>query len=139
MPFDLPKCDICEQKDAQLTCVKCEINICKICDEKHHSKGKLKEHQRDPYTGTTSRFCTIKGHEKQTLALFCQTCSKLICGTCVVSEHKVHTWLGVEVATENAKNILKNAIKPLQENITGAQDEIKKISRRNQSKRNKNK
>jgi len=126
MPLDLPKCDICEQNDVQITCIRCENNFCKVCDEKHHSKGKLKEHQRDNYSGLgVSRFCTIRGHEKQLLSLFCQTCSKLICGMCVVGDHKPHTWVLPEVAAEHAKGALRSAIVPLQEKIRKVDAEIK--------------
>jgi len=126
MPLDLPKCDVCEQNDVHVTCIKCDSNFCKTCDEKHHSKGKFKEHQRDVYSGLMpSRFCTTKSHEKQQLNLFCQTCSKLICGFCVVGDHKSHTCEPAEVASEKAKGILKNAIVPLQEIIKESEIEIK--------------
>jgi len=116
----------CEKKDVHTTCIKCDLNFCTSCDEKHHSSGKLKDHQRDIYSGLTpSRFCTIKGHEKQPLPIFCQSCSKLICGICVLGEHKAHTCVLAEVAAENAKGILKNAIVPLQETITRAEAVIK--------------
>jgi len=126
MPLDLPKCDICEQNDVEIHCLKCDANFCKICDEKTH-KGKFKDHQRDIYSGvvTPSQFCSIKGHEKQTLPLFCQTCSKLICGLCVVEDHKAHTYVKAEIAAENAKGILRDAIIPLQETIKKSEIEIK--------------
>jgi len=125
--LDIPKCEICEQHDVQITCINCGVNFCKACDEQQHSKGKFKEHQRQEYSGLIpSRFCTIKGHEQQPLALFCQTCSKLICGLCVVDDHKTHTYVRAEVATENAKEILKDSIVPLQATITEAETEIKK-------------
>jgi len=123
--LDLPKCDVCEEHDVQITCIMCNLNFCKSCDEKHHSKGKLKTHQRDIYSGLTpSRFCVSKGHEKQTLSLFCQVCSKLICGFCV-GDHKAHTYVGAEVAAANAKEVLKDSIVPLQDSITKAQVDVK--------------
>jgi len=128
MPLDLPKCDVCEKNDIQVvTCIKCDLNFCKTCDQKHHSTGKLKEHKREIYSGVDlpSRFCIMKSHEKQPLALFCENCSKLICGLCSIEEHKTHTCVRAEVAAENAKGILKDAVIPLQEMVTQAEIEIK--------------
>jgi len=146
MPLQIPKCD-CGESDVQITCLQCEQDFCTKCDEKTHWSARLKQHGRRPYAGVdsgSSQYCSVQGHEKQSLPLFCQTCSKLICGLCLHGEHKMHSSVPLKEAVENATVVLKASILPIQERITKHEKEIKDIreeikKERRKDKRNKTK
>jgi len=58
---------------------------------------------------------------------------KLVCGLCVAGEHKPHSWVPLEEGTESAKELLKEAIVPIQTRITQAEEEMITIQRKNKA------
>jgi len=127
MPVQIPKCDQCSKNDSKVTCINCEENFCTGCDSKHHSTEKRMKHKRVPCTGTeiSSRFCSVKGHEGQTIPLYCQNCLKPLCALCVIGEHKNHTTIPLQSAVENAKAIIQANIVPIQKNIEKIDQDLK--------------
>jgi len=131
MPLQVPKC-YCGEADVQITCIQCDSDFCIKCDEKTHWNPKLKQHERRPYSAIndgTSQYCSIKGHDKQPLSLFCQTCLKLICGLCVASDHKSHLFVALKEAIETAKDTLTSSVVPMQERITKVEQNIIEIQK----------
>jgi len=139
MPLDIPKCPECEIRDGEITCLKCEENLCQICDQKRHLKGKMTRHIRYPYQGleTLSRYCSIKDHEDIPLKLYCNTCLKPICSTCVIEEHKQHLWISIQLASENIKMEIKQNLILLEEQNVEIEKEIKIIESELKIKKNK--
>jgi len=132
MPLEIPRCE-CGEADVEITCPQCEQDFCTKCDEKTHWSSRLKQHGRRPYTTGiegTSQYCPINGHEKQQLSLFCQTCLKLICGPCVVGDHKLHSAVPLKEAIETGRRVLQAALLPLQERITKSERDIIEIQKK---------
>lgn len=49
-------------------------------------------------------FCTV--HTKEQLSLFCQTCDRLTCRDCQLSEHREHKYKFIhEIATETRASV----------------------------------
>jgi len=128
MPLETPKCDVCGNLPAQITCPKCEDSLCTSCDEKEHNKSaRFREHKRYPYIGIDqipNRFCLIKGHEDVSVSLFCLTCIKLICSTCMLKGHKIHETVTLNDGVENILEKLNQSITPIKEDQIRIKKEI---------------
>ncbi|CAK7295530.1 Transcription intermediary factor 1-alpha [Vulpes lagopus] len=93
-------CTSCEDNaEANGFCVECVEWLCKTCIRAHQRVKFTKDHtvrQKEEVSaeavGVTSQqpvFCPF--HKKEQLKLYCETCDKLACRDCQLSEHKEHS------------------------------------------------
>ncbi|KAL6268152.1 hypothetical protein P5V15_001245 [Pogonomyrmex californicus] len=109
------KCTSCHDNIVATSwCMECEEFICQNCVMAHQRLKITKDHvikpkdeivnDRDNVKRGNKKipgylFCTIHSHEQ--LSLFCQTCDKLTCRDCQLSEHRDHKYKFIhEIAAE---------------------------------------
>ncbi|KYN01662.1 PREDICTED: E3 ubiquitin-protein ligase TRIM33 isoform X2 [Cyphomyrmex costatus] len=109
------KCTSCHDNiNATSWCMECEEFICENCVMAHQRLKITKDHvikpkdeivnDRDNVKRGNKKipgylFCTIHSHEQ--LSLFCQTCDRLTCRDCQLSEHRDHKYKFIhEIAAE---------------------------------------
>ncbi|KOX76823.1 E3 ubiquitin-protein ligase TRIM33 [Melipona quadrifasciata] len=114
------KCTSChDNANATSWCVECEEFICQNCVMAHQRLKITKDHtikpkdevanDRDNVKRNNKKipgylFCTIHSHEQ--LSLFCQTCDKLTCRDCQLSEHRDHKYKFIhEIAAETRASV----------------------------------
>ncbi|XP_076622856.1 E3 ubiquitin-protein ligase TRIM33 [Colletes latitarsis] len=114
------KCTSChDNANATSWCVECEEFICQNCVMAHQRLKITKDHtikpkdevanDRDNVKKNNKKipgylFCTIHSHEQ--LSLFCQTCDKLTCRDCQLSEHRDHKYKFIhEIAAETRASV----------------------------------
>ncbi|XP_078051959.1 E3 ubiquitin-protein ligase TRIM33 [Augochlora pura] len=114
------KCTSChDNATATSWCVECEEFICQNCVMAHQRLKITKDHtikpkdevanDRDNVKKSNKKipgylFCTIHSHEQ--LSLFCQTCDKLTCRDCQLSEHRDHKYKFIhEIAAETRTSV----------------------------------
>ena len=120
------KCD--ENSPAIAWCSACMSTLCWQCDQVHGKWREFKAHKTIPIDEFQKRrrpkqavvkqpeFCKI--HTKQTLDLYCKTCSSLICQDCTLKDHRHHKFVAADraaakhksktVITENVEKISKH-------------------------------
>ncbi|XP_020293767.1 E3 ubiquitin-protein ligase TRIM33 isoform X2 [Pseudomyrmex gracilis] len=100
-------------------CVECEEFICHNCVLAHQRLKITKDHTIKPKEEVANDkdnvkksnkkipgylFCTIHSHEQ--LSLFCQTCDRLTCRDCQLSEHRDHKYKFIhEIAAETRSSM----------------------------------
>ncbi|XP_012250621.2 E3 ubiquitin-protein ligase TRIM33 [Athalia rosae] len=109
------KCTSChDNATATSWCVECEEFICENCVLAHQRLKITKDHTIKPkgelaneeeYTKKITKklpgylFCSVHSHEQ--LSLFCQTCDRLTCRDCQLSDHRDHKYKFIhEIAAE---------------------------------------
>ncbi|EZA46840.1 hypothetical protein DMN91_008822 [Ooceraea biroi] len=113
------KCTSCHDNvTATSWCVECEEFICPSCVMAHERLKITKDHTIKPKDEASDRdnakkgtkkvpvylYCTIHPHEQ--LSLFCQTCDRLTCRDCQLSEHRDHKYKFIhEIAVETRSAI----------------------------------
>jgi len=129
MPLQLPKCDRCGEVEVQWTCTQCDESYCNQCDQNRHDSKKSKEHKRYPYSevqGISNR-CKVQGHEEYQLSLYCAPCSKLVCASCIIKDHKNHSVTDFKSVIENVKSSLLQRQTLMKQEITKREE--KKLKR----------
>ncbi|XP_034196335.1 E3 ubiquitin-protein ligase TRIM33 isoform X1 [Osmia lignaria lignaria] len=114
------KCTSChDNATATSWCVECEEFICQSCVLAHQRLKITKDHtikpkdevanDRDNVKKSSKKipgclFCTIHSHEQ--LSLFCQTCDRLTCRDCQLTEHRDHKYKFIhEIAAETRSSV----------------------------------
>lgn len=101
-------------------CDNCEEFICQNCVEAHQRLKITKEHTIKPKNEMSNcndtpkknkklslyLFCSVHTHEQ--LSLFCQTCDRLTCRDCQLTDHRDHKYKFThEIATETRGSVAK--------------------------------
>nr|XP_050847136.1 E3 ubiquitin-protein ligase TRIM33-like isoform X1 [Vespula vulgaris]XP_050847137.1 E3 ubiquitin-protein ligase TRIM33-like isoform X1 [Vespula vulgaris] len=114
------KCTSCHDNAiATSWCVECEEFICQSCVMAHQRLKITKDHTIKPKEEVANDrdnikkgikkipnylFCTIHPHEQ--LSLFCQTCDRLTCRDCQLSDHRDHKYKFIhEIAAETKSSV----------------------------------
>ncbi|XP_046430107.1 E3 ubiquitin-protein ligase TRIM33 [Neodiprion fabricii] len=114
------KCTSCrDNATATSWCVDCEEFICENCVLAHQRLKITKDHTIKPKGELTNDeectkkggkkipgylFCTVHSHEQ--LSLFCQTCDRLTCRDCQLSDHRDHKYKFIhEIAAETRTTV----------------------------------
>ncbi|XP_058791077.1 E3 ubiquitin-protein ligase TRIM33 isoform X2 [Phymastichus coffea] len=135
-------CTSCtENAIATSWCVECEEYICHNCVVAHQRLKITKDHTIKPKEEVTNDtdsgkkekklpiylFCILHPHEQ--LSLFCQTCDRLTCRDCQLTDHREHKYKFIhEIASESRmsmktllnevsykRELLKSAMKVIEE------------------------
>ena len=134
---DSLKCGNCPngETEALSFCQNCEVGLCGDCRSAHNKWFKTKRHNLIPLkieetcsvsstsgavpgspTKARAKHCPF--HEDEVIKYFCKTCSVLLCGECVLFEHKDHEYTRLRAAMEAEKNYLVSLLPSLEEAIT---------------------
>lgn len=120
--FNDLKCGSCpENAPATSWCVECAEYICDGCVQAHQRLKITKEHtikpkeegEQDsqlPQTGVQpkSLFCSV--HRQERLSLFCETCDRLTCRDCQLSEHREHKYKFIDEIAAETRNMISGLL-----------------------------
>ena len=139
-------------------CVECQDSLCSNCDEVHGKWKNYREHKTmpveesvehrqklsklEPLQSTLNLSLTAHGqkpeycktHTKQTLDLYCKTCSSLICRDCILKDHRNHNFVsndeanGVKSKHKSKKNTAQKQEKVSNNNHTSRGTSTSRIS-----------
>ena len=88
----VPKCFVCQKKDATLYCKNDEIDLCEDCDEDMHPPGKKisQNHQRVALNLKPLKCDPCEKHPNNLKELFCVKCREELCISCkLVGDHSI--------------------------------------------------
>ncbi|XP_065886761.1 E3 ubiquitin-protein ligase TRIM71-like [Dysidea avara] len=136
------KCGKCEEDAPAITwCLDCEEALCRDCNEFHRKWKDFKSHKTVPIseflqnpkqavaTPEKEEFC--KTHTKQTLDLYCKTCSSLICRDCTLKDHprghRDHDFDFVDEVVDEEREKMKEVTAPLKQLLEQVRNRVKKI------------
>ncbi|KAJ8298291.1 hypothetical protein KUTeg_024822 [Tegillarca granosa] len=96
----ISKCDVCDRGvDARYYCQECTQEMCKDCQERHlrmissrnHTIIRIAADKDTPVHQQESSKITCQTHPKETVQMYCLTCTLPICHTCIADKiHKNH-------------------------------------------------
>ncbi|KAK1160948.1 protein PML-like [Acipenser oxyrinchus oxyrinchus] len=111
-------CSCCNASAGSM-CFECEKFLCQKCFEAHQvftakdshsveSLESLKEMGFQEFLATArkKRLPYCPEHDKQTISIFCRSCSKSICCTCTVLAHKPHDYADIKLEAQLQKQDL---------------------------------
>ena len=137
------KCASCEENLPAVTwCMQCEDPLCCDCNEIHkkmkitrsHKTVPIKEFFQNPKqalaTPEKAEYC--KTHTKQTLDLYCKTCSSLICRDCTLKDHprEKHDFDFVDEVVDEEREKMKQVTALLKQLLERVKNGVNKIEHR---------
>ncbi|XP_065886759.1 E3 ubiquitin-protein ligase TRIM71-like [Dysidea avara] len=136
------KCGKCEEDAPSITwCLHCEEALCRDCNELHRKWKDFKSHKTVPISeflqnpkqavATPEKAELCKSHTKQTLDLYCKTCSSLICRDCTLKDHprghRDHDFDFVDEVVDEQREKMKQVTAPLKQLLERVRNGVKKI------------
>ena len=135
------KCNSCDDDDSPAVtwCVECENCLCEFCNGAHKRIKAFKSHKivlveefiKNPklVLSTPEKPEDCKIHNKQSLDLYCKTCSSLICRDCTLKDHprETHDFDFIDDVVDEEREKIKQATAPLQQFLERVRDGIKRI------------
>lgn len=116
------KCSSCSDDAlASSYCADCSEFICDNCVQAHQRLKITKDHtiktKEDGLMelhaisngSSTNLFCSNHPHEK--LSLFCETCDKLTCRDCQLTEHREHKYKFTNEIASEARKFISEMLK----------------------------
>ena len=139
---DETKCASCEGNAPAVSwCMQCEDPLCHDCDKMHkkmkisrsHKTVPIKDFFQNPKqalaTPEKAEYC--KTHSKQTLDLYCKTCSSLICRDCTLKDHprghRDHDFDFVDEVVDEEREKIKQITAPLKQLLEQVRNGVNKI------------
>ena len=121
-------CEMCTDSEtkAEAFCQQCDKFACTNCVHMHTAMKTLFDGHRiisidelhkansEEFVPKCPPFRKCQAHG-ESLKIFCFDCNKLICGDCIVKDHKLHNLEFVKVASDTKKKELMESLKPLRE------------------------
>ncbi|KAK1157955.1 protein PML-like [Acipenser oxyrinchus oxyrinchus] len=132
----------CSNASARSMCFECEKFLCQKCFEGHQmflakenhsmeSLESLKEMSSQEFLATArkKRLPYCPDHDKQTISIFCRTCSKSICTTCTVLMHKPpdHEYRDIKQEAQEQKDNLAEMCTKLCKKEDAFEEILKKL------------
>eukprot|EP00731_Ephydatia_muelleri_P008415 Em0004g753a len=122
---------------AVVFCCTCRQFLCRHCRDHHSSSRKLSKHNvvgldqegaRQLQTTIKPRdhYCSQPNHEDNKLNVYCETCSMLVCLSCITGTHKSHSVKEISTVAKTHQMETTGALEDAKEvmtKLTGAIDE----------------
>ena len=119
------QCPICNSEaEAAKFCQQCKKSMCKKCAAIHGQWGDFRDHKiisleeldSDKKLLSVAITTMCQRHPKVEAAIYCQTCSELICNNCTVSiRHKGHSYKLIDEIYPEYKEEIISSLQPLKE------------------------
>ena len=90
-----------------------------------HLLDVLEEHKR---AKEGALYCA--DHQERELELYCDTCEKLICLQCTITEHNGHKYNLVKDVLEKSKQEIKTSLTPAEEQLTAVSKALERVDTR---------
>ena len=134
------KCGTCEEELPAITwCIECENSLCQDCNAMHKKWKAFKSHKliavkeviQNPklVLSTLEKPEACKNHSRQSLDLYCKTCSSLICRDCTLKDHprETHDFDFIDDVVDEEREKIKQAITPLKQLLEQVRNVEKRI------------
>ena len=134
------RCGSCEEgSPAVMWCIECENSLCKCCNDAHQRMKAFKSHATVPVEdflknpklvlSTPEKPEACKSHGKQSLDLYCKTCSCLICRDCTLKDHprETHEFDFIDDIVNEEREKIKQATAPLERLLKRVRNGINRI------------
>lgn len=126
------KCYICTDINSVFYCYDCQHALCAVCRERHDKIPAINGHTiTDIHIINLSNVQSDKfrciTHEKD-YQFYCVKCNDVICGKCVTSSHKGHSFSDISDVVLEKKEAAQSALKQIQSKIdviSGVSDELR--------------
>ncbi|KAJ9598237.1 hypothetical protein L9F63_011058, partial [Diploptera punctata] len=116
------KCTSChDNSPATSWCVECSEYICDGCVQAHQRLKITKEHtikpkeeaEQENHASASSSvpknlYCSV--HRQESLSLFCETCDKLTCRDCQLTDHRDHKYKFIHEIAEETKSMISGLL-----------------------------
>ena len=131
------QCGNCEDDKATGYCRDCGDFLCEECQAAHKKMGKLKEHNLlslKEFQATSTNVVLPKlacpKHPDNTLKIYCETCSTLICTECSICLHRDHNYdLAADILHKHQKELL-SGLRPVKQKLHTVQQALKAFDKR---------
>ena len=133
-------CGSCENGSPAVTwCIECESSLCERCNDAHQRMKAFKSHTtvavenflKNPklVLSTPEKPEACKSHNKQSLDLYCKTCSSLICRDCTLKDHprETHDFDFIDDVVDEEREKIKQATAPLERLLERVRNGIKRM------------
>ncbi|KAG2465948.1 TRI25 ligase, partial [Polypterus senegalus] len=123
------ECDICAGKKfrAVKSCLTCMASYCQTHLQPHYEGDALKHHKLvDPDGNLKEKLC--EKHQKS-LELFCKTDEMCICLMCVVTGHKNHEMVELEIEKEEKEKLLGATLNDIKSRLEVREKTLKEMRR----------
>ena len=132
------KCGNCDERTKQSHyCFQCCAFWCDECIGLHNRMKAFKDHyalaleefQDHDFENILKRpeYCTMPGHEKKKIKLFCKICKVAICNACALTDHDGHGKILLEQAANERKLRVKSAIETHRKRAQTKRNKITKL------------
>lgn len=111
-----------DETDAAARCLDCNIYLCQPCWIMHKKLVVTQKHKtvslseiKDAGEKCLHKPHYCAEHVDEVLKLYCQDCSKTICGDCTYVEHREHKFVFIKDIQEELRKKLQNVLSELQQ------------------------
>ncbi|XP_073787449.1 E3 ubiquitin-protein ligase TRIM8 isoform X2 [Danio rerio] len=126
-------CDLCEDRTAVKSCLVCQSSYCETHLQPHLKEAALKKHMlMDPVSNLEDYICQT--HQRP-LELFCRDDQTCVCLECVVTDHKTHNTVPLEMESKEKKAQLMKTQRDMQKMIQDINKEIEDIKHSAEARR----
>lgn len=114
------QCRNCQSVIATLWCQLCDNHYCTTCSSDIHQHRAFSDHRPLPIDQKSPEILLCVQCSKKELDFLCHDCATVVCGDCLLSTHKDHSFVFITVAIKDIvtevsfvfkyKNILSNLV-----------------------------
>jgi len=120
------KCDDCGSDDPVVAlCINCTLCLCEDCNKCHRKKNKTHDVVLLDEGKLKNNILFCPEHKQHALDYYCDTCDKVICVYCTVTDHIGHMHNTVEVMAARCQNKFNEVIKEVRDGLSKKKDGIK--------------
>ena len=134
------KCGNCDKRSKESHyCFQCFAFWCGECITFHNGMKANKDHyalaledfQDHDFKNILKRpeYCTMPGHEKKKIKLFCKICEVAICNACAFTDHDGHGKILLEQAANERKLRVKSAVESQRKRAQTKRSKITKLDK----------
>ncbi|XP_054724824.1 E3 ubiquitin-protein ligase TRIM33-like [Uloborus diversus] len=134
-------CTSCEEgAEGSAFCQNCQEWLCDTCVNAHHRVRVTKDHvvrPKDEMEGETAalrnqKYLICPIHSPEQLKLYCETCDKLTCRDCQLSDHKEHKYQFLAKACEEEKGNITELLTQIKEKQGHIENASNNLNRRHE-------
>ena len=133
-----------DNNPAVARCIECEVYLCNTCCQMHEKMVATREHTTKllediKHSGDKSLQILHRcpSHKKEVLKLYCQTCSKTICGDCTYVDHRSHQYVFITDVQDELKTKLGQALSTMRSLASEAKQKKEKADKLMEDHKNK--
>ncbi|KAK3604091.1 hypothetical protein CHS0354_035902 [Potamilus streckersoni] len=122
------------ERQSHFRCMECTVFLCEACYTNHRQNVMFRDHMisllKEICDSETLidinriSMCTVRGHERNELIAFCETCDMLVCNTCALSKQHKSENHNIEIDLVKIYNDKKAAVVTVIEQLQAKNDDV---------------